>query len=121
MQKLRGASEMVGKLVLATAATIVTGGAAAPLALGFLFGVGDQAEKVYQENPNTTGAQELGIFISGLGEAANWYAQGKLGQGALSFIDALKVNGIKQKIEVHQPRFFCFHAKRAILFSIPPP
>ena len=96
MQKLRGASEAVGKLVLATAATVVTGGAAAPIALGFLFGTGTQAEKVYQENPNTTGAQELGIFVSGLGEAANWYAQGKLGESGLNFLNVLKGNGIKQ-------------------------
>ncbi len=95
MQKLRGASEMVGKLVLATAATVVTGGAASPIALGFLFGTGEQAEKLYQENPNTTGAQELGIFVSGLGEAANWYAQGKMGSSGLDFLNVLKSNGLK--------------------------
>ena len=96
MQKLRGASEMVGKLVLATAATVVTGGAAAPIALGFLFGTGDQAEKLYQENPNTTGAQELGIFVSGIGEALNWYAQGQLGANGLKFFNSLKGVGLKQ-------------------------
>ena len=95
MQKLREASEAVGKLVLATAATVVTGGAAAPVALGFLFGTGSQAEKLYQENKDTTGLQELGIFVSGLGEAANWYAQGKLGEGGLNLYNLLKGNGIK--------------------------
>ena len=95
-QGIRSVSETVGKIALATAATIATGGAAAPLALGFLFGTGEQAEKLYQENPNTTGAQELGIFVSGLGEAANWYAQGKLGQGAVGLFNIVKNTGLKQ-------------------------
>ena len=95
-QGISGATETIGKIALATAATIGTGGAAAPLALGFLFGTGTRAEKLYQENTNTTGAQELGIFISGLGEAANWYAQGKLGEGAVGLFNVIKNTGLKQ-------------------------
>ncbi len=95
-QGISGATETIGKIALATAATIGTGGAAAPLALGFLFGTGEKAEKLYQENINTTGAQELGIFISGLGEAANWYAQGKLGEGAVGLFNVIKNTGLKQ-------------------------
>ena len=95
-QGIRSVSETVGKIAIATAATIATGGAAAPLTLGFLFGTGEQAEKLYQENPNTTGAQELGIFVSGLGEAANWYAQGKLGQGAVGLFNVARNTGLKQ-------------------------
>lgn len=95
-QGISGVTETIGKIALATAATIGTGGAAAPLALGFLFGTGEKAEKLYQENINTTGAQELGIFISGLGEAANWYAQGKLGEGAVGLFNVIKNTGLKQ-------------------------
>lgn len=87
-------TEVVGKIAAATAATVVTGGTATPLALGFLFGTGEQAEKVYQNNTDTTGAQELGIFVSGIGEAANWYAQGQLGKGALNLVDIIKKNGL---------------------------
>ncbi len=97
MQKLRGATEMVGKLVLATAASCLPGGAAVavPLLLGFSYGTGEQAEKMYQENMDTTGAQELGIFVSGLGEAANWYAQGQLGKGGVGLYNIIKGNGLK--------------------------
>ena len=97
MQKLRGATETVGKLVLATAASCLPGGAAVavPLLLGFSYGTGEQAEKMYQENMDTTGAQELGIFVSGLGEAANWYAQGKMGKSGLDFFNIIKGNGLK--------------------------
>lgn len=95
-QGITNATEFASKLAAATAATITTGGAAAPLALGLLFGSGEQAETLYQENLNTTGTQELGIFVSGLGEAANWYALGKLGQGGLTLANIIKENGLKQ-------------------------
>ena len=93
-QGISNVSEMAGKVVIATAATVVTGGAAAPIAAGFLFGVGDKAEKVYQSG-ETGAKEELGIFVSGLGEAANWYALGKLGQGATQLAGVVKTNGLK--------------------------
>ena len=61
-----------------------------------LFGSGEQAESLYQENKNTTGTQELGVFVSGLGEAANWYSLGRLGKGGLSLANIIKTNGLKQ-------------------------
>lgn len=93
------ATEVVGKIAAATAATIFSGGTAAPivlpLLLGFSYGTGEKAEQLYRENINTTGSQELGIFVSGLGEAANWYAQGKLGEGAINLINIIKNAGMK--------------------------
>lgn len=94
--EITGLTEFTGKLIAATAATVATGGAAAPATLGLIFGLGDQAEKIYQENQNTTGTQELGIFVSGIGEAANWYALGKLGEGGLALANIIKENGLKQ-------------------------
>lgn len=95
-QGITNVVEFGGKLAAATAATITTGGAAAPAALGLLFGTGDQAEKLYQENQNTTGAQELGVLVSGIGEAANWFALGKMGEGGLTLAHLIKEKGLKE-------------------------
>ncbi len=96
MKKVRGITEKVGTLVLATAATIVTGGAAAPFVLGFLYGTGTQAEKTYQEyGTDTTFMQELGIGGSGLLTGLSWIANGKLGAGAFNIAKDCAALGAK--------------------------
>lgn len=95
-QGIRNGAEIVGKVAAATALTVVTGGTAAPLAAGFLFGVGDHAERTYQtKGTDTTMADEFGIGLSGVGEAANWYGLGKLGQAGVGFVSAVKEVGLK--------------------------
>lgn len=96
-QSITSVTETAGKFALATAATCIpgVGAVAAPLILGFTSGVGEQSETLYKDNPNTTGTQELGIFVSGLGEAANWYAMGKLGKSGLDFANIVKQTGLK--------------------------
>ena len=96
------ATEIGVELAAATAATIVTGGAASPTllsvlgvgTLGFLEGAGETSEKIYKENKNTTAAKEAGILLSGLFEATKWIALGRLGTGAIS--TAREINFIRQ-------------------------
>ncbi len=102
-QGIRDVSEKITVFAAATAATVLTGGAAAPLVsgltvagLGFTSGVGNQAENVYQKGTDTTWQQEAGILVSGIGEAANWYAQGRLGAGGLEFLKTASNVGFKQ-------------------------
>ena len=89
-------SEVASEIALATAATVVTGGAAASTligvvgGLGFAAGTGEQAEITYNKTMNATGAQELGITFSGLESAATWYAYGRLGSGLLSIASQVK-------------------------------
>ncbi|MBQ8206667.1 MAG: hypothetical protein IJZ77_04320, partial [Bacilli bacterium] len=47
-------------------------------------------EEVYQKTTDTTLAQETGIFLKGVGEGLNWYAQGQLGQAAKNFFQVAK-------------------------------
>ena len=113
-QGIRSVSEDVGVFAIATALTVCTGGAASvvlPAAVGFAYGAGSKAEDVYQEHgTDTTLSQELGIVVSGIGEAANWFALGKMGGngldvlkkvGELGFKNAgtLLVNGFKSSIQ----------------------
>ena len=98
-KKIEKGSEVVTTFALATAATAATGGAAsvvAPTVLGFSYGAGKKAQSTYSEKGiNTSFKDEAGIFIAGVGEAASWYAKGKLGQGATNLIKTISENGAK--------------------------
>ena len=98
-QGIRKVSSEVTEFALATAATVCTGGAlsvAAPLALGFLNGAGEKAESVYREKGTDIGAADnAGILIAGVGEAASWYAKGKLGSGITTLIKTSSEYGLK--------------------------
>ncbi len=98
---IQGVSEKIAVFVAATAATVCTGGGAAavvyPLLYGFMYGAGEKAERLYQEKGiDTTAREEFGVALAGVAGAANWYAQGKLGQGALGAYGALKELGFKK-------------------------
>lgn len=93
---IENVSKIGGEIVAATAATIATGGAASPTlvavvgGLGFAAGAGEQSQKTYQSIQNTTGAQEAGIFFSGLESATRWYAYGRLGAGLTSTVSQIR-------------------------------
>ncbi len=97
-QGIRHGTEKVAVFAAATAATVCTGGAAAvalPLVLGFAYGAGEKAEQTYQEHGTDVDLkQELGIAIAGVGSAASWYAQGKLGEGAVGLVKVAAKNGL---------------------------
>ncbi len=98
-QGIRHGTEKVAVFAAATAATVCTGGAASvalPLALGFASGAGKKAEETYQTKGTDIDIKsEMGIAVAGIGEAASWYAQGKLGEGATGLVEAVSENGLK--------------------------
>ncbi len=98
-QGIRDVSEKITVFAAATAATVLTGGAAAPFVtagLGFAYGVGEQAETTYQQGTDTTWKEETGILLNGVFEAVNWYAQGKMGKSGLDLAGAVNEYGFKQ-------------------------
>ena len=82
--KIQGITTFVGEIAAATGATVLSGGATAPLLLGFYAGSGDEAEEVYQEKLDTTAADEAGIVLCGVAGAAEWYAKGKFGESLIN-------------------------------------
>jgi len=78
-------SEFVGKIVLATAATIFSGGMAAPLAIGALYGTGKASERYAQsvdrENAEAYSYDKaLGKALAGaVGGSAEFYGYGRMG------------------------------------------
>ncbi len=85
-QGIRSVTEDIGVFATATALTVCTGGAAAPLtiSLGFAYGAGEAAEDTYAINgTDTSTVQELLILGNGGLSALSWYANGKLGKGFL--------------------------------------
>ena len=89
-------AEFASKIALATAATVFTGGAAAPVVIGAAYGIGNEEEK-YAQSVNI----ELGeaydykkVFgravIGGVSGAAEFYGYGQLGSGIVNGIKGLK-------------------------------
>ncbi len=89
-------TEFASKIALATAATVFTGGAAAPVVIGAAYGIGNEEEK-YAQSVNI----ELGeaydykkVFgraaIGGVSGAAEFYGYGQLGSGIVNGIKGLK-------------------------------
>lgn len=86
---IENATKIGAELAAATAATVATGGAASPLmvaivgGVGFAEGAGNKAQKIYQQSLKTTGAKELGIAFSGIANGASWVAKGLFGVATL--------------------------------------
>lgn len=86
----------IGEIGGATALTILTGGAAAPLvfSVGCAEGIGKTAEKTYQ-NGGDFDDGTFSILLSGGLNGLSWYANGKLGQGAYEIFNTAKIVGLK--------------------------
>lgn len=79
-----------GEIAAATAITVATGGAAAPLVaagIGFLEGTGQGGEKYFSmtdENGNYTNrsVKDIGLsYLEGIQKGAEWYVSGQVGSG----------------------------------------
>ena len=77
----------IGEIGGATALTILTGGAAAPLVFGVgcAEGIGKTAEKTYQNGGNFDDGT-FSILLSGGLNGVSWVANGKLAQGAFEIV-----------------------------------
>lgn len=93
-EKIREGTTKIETFAASTAAQVFTGPVGS-IVLGFLFGSGEKAEKVYQQTMDATMAQEAGIFLSGIAEGLNWYAKGKMGEGLGKLAGLLKNGGGK--------------------------
>lgn len=88
-QAIQSAGEFVGKIAIATAATIVSGGAAAPIVIGALYGAGNTGEKYTQSVDRNNGesynyAKALLKSTAGaVAGAAEFYGYGQMGAGML--------------------------------------
>ena len=89
-ESIKNASKKVGEIAAATAITIATGGAAAPLVaagIGFLEGTGQGGEKYFSmtdENGNYTNrsVKDIGLsYLEGIQKGAEWYISGQVGSG----------------------------------------
>lgn len=92
-ESIKNASKKVGEIAAATAITVVTGGAAAPLVaagIGFLEGTGQGGEKYFSmtdENGNYTNrsVKDIGLsYLEGIQKGAEWYVSGQVGSGIYS-------------------------------------
>ncbi len=108
-QLIQDVSEKAGEVAIITAATIASGGTAAPLlaGVGFLKGTGEEAERRYNltdENGNYTNRswKDTGLaYLSGLAEAAEWYGTSQAIGAATQGINAVKqygFDGLKQMV-----------------------
>lgn len=98
-QGIRSVSEDIGVFVAATALTVCTGGAAAPLVLGIgaAYGLGSAAEDTYATyGTDTTVIQELLILGNGALSALSWYTSGKLGKGFIELGKSMAEAGVKE-------------------------
>lgn len=88
-QAIQGAGEFVGKIAIATAATVASGGAAAPIVIGALYGAGKAGEKYAQSVERNNGesynyAKALLKSTAGaVAGAAEFYGYGQMGTGML--------------------------------------
>lgn len=89
-ESIKNVSKKVGEMVAATAITVATGGAAAPLVaagIGFLEGTGQGGEKYFSmtdENGNYTNrsVKDIGLsYLEGIQKGAEWYVSGQVGSG----------------------------------------
>lgn len=85
----------------ATAATVVTGGAAAPLfAAGFVIGAGQSAEEKFQDKENRDFWKDsVEIGVDGTIKGLSTVAAGKAGATAVNGIKTLVSNGLKNTIK----------------------
>lgn len=88
---IKNATTKVAEVVAATAATVVTGGTAAPFVaagLGFLEGTGKEAERRFSEG-NREVKDIFSSYLSGVGTAAEWYGYGQVGSNLYSGVKNL--------------------------------
>ena len=88
-QAIQNADEFVGKVALATAATVVSGGAVAPIVIGALYGAGNAGEKYTQSVDRNNGESYnygkalLRTTAGAVAGAAEFYGYGQMGAGML--------------------------------------
>ena len=89
-ESIKNVSKKAGEIAAATAITVATGGAAAPLVaagIGFLEGTGQGGEKYFSmtdENGNYTNrsVKDIGLsYLEGIQKGAEWYISGQVGSG----------------------------------------
>ncbi len=99
------ASELVSKVALATAATVFSGGTAAPVILGALYGIGDEEEKYAKTVDRDLGEDydQYKAFIKSVigvvGGSAEFYGFGQLGSGIVSGLTAASQGAAATGIE----------------------
>lgn len=88
-QAIQGAGEFVGKIALATAATVASGGTVAPIVIGAIYGAGKAGEKYAQSVDRNNGesykyAKALLKSTAGaVAGAAEFYGYGQMGTSML--------------------------------------
>lgn len=86
---IQSLTEVAAKIAIATAATIATGGAAAPIAIGLLYGFGNATEKYTQSVDRENGESYdykkaiLKAIAGGAAGAAEFYGYGQMGAAVL--------------------------------------
>ena len=86
---IQSLTEAAAKIAIATAATIATGGAAAPIAIGLLYGFGNATEKYTQSVDRENGESYdykkaiLKAIAGGAAGAAEFYGYGQMGAAVL--------------------------------------
>lgn len=97
-QGIQTGTETVAKIAVATAATVATGGAAAPL-IGLAYGMGqagqNYAQSVDRENGESYNYAKAGakIALGGAAGAAEFYAYGKMGSNLYNGYQAIQGTG----------------------------
>lgn len=101
-KSIRKAAEVTGKVAAATAATILSGGVAAPVILGAFYGGGKGAEKYAQSVDRENGEKydykraSLKFAANAATGAVEWWGYGQIGSTALNgakALSALKASG----------------------------
>ena len=98
-QSIQNVSTKVAEFAAATALTIATGGAAAPVAAliiggtGFLIGAGDKAQENFQQEDRNFWGDSKEVAIAGVVKAVEFYSEGQMGAGALKAIGTVKSSG----------------------------
>ena len=98
-QSIQNASTKVTEFAAATALTIATGGAAAPVAVliiggtGFLIGAGDKAQENFQQEDRNFWEDSKEVAIAGAVKAVEFYSEGQMGAGALKAIGTIRSAG----------------------------
>lgn len=98
-QNIQSVSTKATEVAAATALTVATGGAAAPVAAlivggtGFLVGAGDKAQEDFSKDNRNFWENSKEIAISGGIKAVEFYSEGQMGAGAINAVGAIKSAG----------------------------
>ena len=98
-QGIQDASTKVAEFAAATALTIATGGAAAPVAIlivggtGYLIGSGDKAQEAFSEEDRDFWNDSIETTIAGGVKAVEFYSEGKMGAGMVQAVGAIRSAG----------------------------